>query len=101
VQDDHSKSQPIDDTLSLKRLCKLVSSVVVIRFRVLHQFFTHRHTKVNVLAYVRPNIINSNIGTVREKNSLERGLKSGLPLWPSGLSHWPRCTRARVRSPCG
>ena len=23
------------------------------------------------------------------------------PLWPSGLSHWPRCTRARVRSPYG
>jgi len=22
-------------------------------------------------------------------------------LWPSGLSHWPRCTRARVRSPYG
>ena len=23
----------------------------------------------------------------------------GLPLWPSGQSHQPRCTRARVRSP--
>jgi len=23
----------------------------------------------------------------------------GLPLWPSGLNHWPRCTLARVRFP--